>query len=161
MPISHLLFTRERSPCMKWAPPLESGLHGSKALPSLNFVTLGKWLGLSFVSVPYLYMGMVITNRLLWASVKLLQARCLAQCLAHDKCPIDGMCNYVIVVPLITVWGGDYYPQIIKVISDFTGTAETARWQKGYKRCVQSSKAWAMSLSLHCFPNQRAYSLVC
>ena len=46
-------------------------------------------------------MGMVIIKRLLRASVKLFNVKCLAQCLTH-KCSIDRMYNYVIFVPLLT-----------------------------------------------------------
>ena len=74
---------------------------------------------------------MMIIKWLLWALVKLVCSRFLAQCLAHTF-PIDGMCSYVIFVPQITVQGGYHYCAFTQGLSDFSRTVETVVGRKEY-----------------------------
>ena len=77
----------------------------------------------------------MIIKWLLWALVKLICARFLAQCLAHT-CPIDGMCSYVIFVPQITVQGGYHYSAFTQGLSDFPRTVETVVGRKEYLQVI-------------------------
>ena len=121
-----------------------------KTFPVSVLLDLGEMIYSAFCLHFLSLMVMMIIKRLLWALVKLVCARFLAQCLAHT-CPIDGMCSYVIFVPQITVQGGYHHSAFTQGLSDFPSDCS---WQKG----VPASKSESHSVMSDSLQSHGLYS---